>query len=491
MARIIDAFTQFFDDNGDPLVDGFLKFVESGTNNTDKDTFADVNEAIPNANPVPLDGAGRCPNVFGTGAYNVISYTNAMVQIQQFDPVSADTLLGAFSDWDSVTIYGEGDIIVGSDGLYYRSITTDNQNQNPVSSPGQWEEFKFIGVWNTNITYTTGDSVYGSDGILYLSLTGTNLGNNPTTDTTNWGNSSIPEWIAGATYSIGNLVFGSDGFLYSSNIDSNIGNDPISDPDSWSNAAAQGDQIQSITGTVASSALTVGLNTTVLDFRDAVLTDGSVTAISITAALSLIVPLGATLGTIDAIQSRLILLAIDNAGTVELAIVNLAGGNNLDETTLISITTIDATADSDNVIYSTTSRSSVPFRVVGYIESTQATAGTWLTAPSALQGAGGNALTSMSSLGYGQTWQTVTRTAGTTYYNTTGRPITYSTGEVFGSATVVTVSVVINGGSSIMIQNAVISSGNSRGSGLIIIPVGASYVFTHEGVSSLTSTELR
>jgi hypothetical protein len=31
----------------------------------------------------------------------------------------------------------------------------------------------------------------------------------------------------------------------------------------------------------------------------------------------------------------------------------------------------------------------------------------------------------MSSIGYGQTWQNVTgsRTTGTTYYNTTGRPI--------------------------------------------------------------------
>ena len=68
MARVIDPFSQFFDDNGDPLVNGFLKFVESGTNNTDKDTFADINETIANANPVPLTGAGRVHNVFGTGS---------------------------------------------------------------------------------------------------------------------------------------------------------------------------------------------------------------------------------------------------------------------------------------------------------------------------------------------------------------------------------------------------------------------------------------
>jgi hypothetical protein len=74
---------------------------------------------------------------------------------------------------------------------------------------------------------------------------------------------------------------------------------------------------------------------------------------------------------------------------------------------------------------STTARIGVAYRVVGYVESTQATAGTWATAPSTIQGAGGNAATAMSSVGYGQTWQDVTgsRTAGTTYYNTTGKPI--------------------------------------------------------------------
>jgi len=234
MARIIDPFAQFLDDNGDPLVDGFLKFVESGTNNTDKDTFADVNESIANANPVPLDGAGRCPNVFGTGAYNVISYTNAMVQIQQFDPVSADASLGAFSDWDSVTIYDEGDIVIGSDSLYYRSITTDNQNQNPISSPGQWEQFKFIGIWNTNITYTTGDSVYGSNGFLYVSRSGSNLGNDPISDFTNLEQYRfVGIWNTNFTYAAGDSVYASDGFLYLSRVGSNTGNDPISDATNW------------------------------------------------------------------------------------------------------------------------------------------------------------------------------------------------------------------------------------------------------------------
>jgi hypothetical protein len=493
MARIIDAFTQFFDDNGDPLADGKLKFVESGTNNTDKDTFADINETIKNANPVLLDGAGRCSNVFGTGAYNVISYTSADVQIQQFDPVSGDTFEGAFTDWDAVTIYDEGALVTGSDGLYYRSIASGNQNQNPTSTPAKWEQVKFVGVWNNDVTYSLGVSVYGSDGILYNSLAGTNLGNDPTTDSTKWGNSAIPTWIVGATYSTGNLVFGSNGFLYSSNTDSNIGNDPISDSVNWENVAVQGDQIQSVTGTVAANALTAGLNPSTLEFRSATLTDGAPATRIFSSAISLVVPSGATLGTIGTYQSRLVLLAIDNAGTIELAIANLIGGNNLDETTLVSTTAIDTnavvtasiavttgimtvtavtsgaitvgmdisgtgvpedtyitsfgtgtggtgtyntniatavasttiTGVAGRAVYSTTARTDVAFRVVGFIESTQPVAGTWDTAPSTLQGMGGNALTAMGSIGYGQKWQEVTRTAGTTYYNTTGRPICF------------------------------------------------------------------
>jgi hypothetical protein len=131
------------------------------------------------------------------------------------------------------------------------------------------------------------------------------------------------------------------------------------------------------------------------------------------------------MGTVNAIQSRIVVIAINNAGTVELAAVNISGGSVLDETTLITTTAAVAAGNSATAYYSTTARTSVAYRVVGFVQSTQATAGTWATAPSTLQGYGGQALAAMSSLGYGQTWQVVTgsRVSGTTYYNTTGKPI--------------------------------------------------------------------
>lgn len=90
MARIIPSFKQYSDGNGNPLIGGFLRFLVSGSNNANKATYSDFARTLPNTNPVKLDGEGRCPNVFGDGAYNVISYDSDMQQIEQFDPVYGD-----------------------------------------------------------------------------------------------------------------------------------------------------------------------------------------------------------------------------------------------------------------------------------------------------------------------------------------------------------------------------------------------------------------
>ena len=207
--------------------------------------------------------------------------------------------------------------------------------------------------------------------------------------------------------------------------------------------------IQSITSSVAANALTVTLSPTTLDFRSSTLGSGTVVSRVISSPVSVVVSSGSTLGTVSAVQSRIVVLALDNAGTVELAVVNISGGTDLTETGLISTTAEGGAgaADSASTVYSTTARTSLAYRVVGYVESTQATAGTWATAPSTIQGYGGQALASMSSIGYGQTWQNLTasRALSTTYYNTTGKPITVSliVGPTGGSST--QVSLTING----------------------------------------------
>ena len=196
-----------------------------------------------------------------------------------------------------------------------------------------------------------------------------------------------------------------------------------------------------ITASVASSALTITLNATTLSFRSATIGSGTVNTRTVASPISVVVPSGATLGTTNAVLSRIMVLAIDNAGTVELAVVNQSSSINLDETTLISTTTIGASADLATVVYSTTGRSNVPFRVVGFIQSTQATAGTWNTAPSTIQGAGGNAVAAAGTVGYGQIWQDVTRSTGVTFYNTTGKPILFVCAPIASGTLTISIGV--------------------------------------------------
>lgn len=185
-------------------------------------------------------------------------------------------------------------------------------------------------------------------------------------------------------------------------------------------------QIQPISASVASSALTISASALTLDFRSTTLTSGTVTTVTGTPS-NLVISSGSTLGTVSATQSRIVVIAMNNGGTIELAAVNISGGNQLDETNLISTTAEGGAgaADSASTIYSTTARTSLAYRVIGFIQSTQATAGTWATAPSTIQGYGGQALNAMSSLGYGQAWYVVTgsRALSTVYYNTTGKPM--------------------------------------------------------------------
>lgn len=233
--------------------------------------------------------------------------------------------------------------------------------------------------------------------------------------------------------------------------------------------AAPQSQIRSIGASVAANALTISASALSLDFRSATLGSGTVSTVSGTPT-NLVVPSAATLGTVNAVQSDLIVLALNNAGTIELAVVNIAGGNDLSETGLISTTAISAAATAANVVYSTTARTNVAYRVIGLIRSTQATAGTWATAPSLVQGMGGNALDAMQSLGYGQTWQTFSvpaqRTNSVTYYNTTSKPIV----------------VLINSttsGATFTIGGVNVSGTHSNASGTIeayIVPPGQSYI---------------
>ncbi len=211
MARYIEPASYNPSSIGSPLVNGKLFFFKSGTN-TPLATFKDQFELIPNTNPVLIPANGVTPNIFFTGSAKVVKTADDLLtgetgkQLSSIDPVGGETELGNFTLWDTSVSYDLNDIVEGSDGEFYKSLSNANQANDPTTSADKWELFKLIGVWNTNITYSISDVVLSTVGNLWKALTAT-AGNDPETDDgTNWlpAIDELPTSIATAT----NLVKG-------------------------------------------------------------------------------------------------------------------------------------------------------------------------------------------------------------------------------------------------------------------------------------------
>jgi len=152
-----------------------------------------------------------------------------------------------------------------------------------------------------------------------------------------------------------------------------------------------------ISATVSSKIITVALkgengsdpsatNPVIVAFRDESLTTGTPNIRTITAALSVTLSSGSTLGFAAALAGRIYAWAIDNAGTVELALSRTA--DIFSESNLVSTTAEGGAgaADSASIMYSATARSNVACRCIGYIEiTTGAIAGEWDNAPTKVQ----------------------------------------------------------------------------------------------------------
>jgi hypothetical protein len=159
----------------------------------------------------------------------------------------------------------------------------------------------------------------------------------------------------------------------------------------------------SIVATVASNALTVALKTKndtdpsatdpiLFKFRNATIGTGDYTTMALTAALSLVISSGSTLGTVSGAAHRLYLGVANDGGTLRLFLYNPLVAATLSLAGLHDAQVYSSTAeggagaaDSAQVLYSGTAFTSKAIRLLGYVESTQATAGTWATTPSKIQ----------------------------------------------------------------------------------------------------------
>lgn len=139
-----------------------------------------------------------------------------------------------------------------------------------------------------------------------------------------------------------------------------------------------------ISSSVASNALTLTVTDSAgstpstsspvrIPFRSSTASIGSNTLRSVTSALSITIPSGTTIGTTSGQTEWLYLYAIDNAGTIELA-VTVDG--RPDEGSLVSTTAVSG-GSTRTTLYSATARSNVACKLIGRVKILESTAGTW------------------------------------------------------------------------------------------------------------------
>lgn len=235
------------------------------------------------------------------------------------------------------------------------------------------------------------------------------------------------------------------------------------------------------TPTVAASALTIpftGLDGNVIaaaniayvNFRSATAGSGAIAQLALTSAQSLVVPSGASLGSVSAVATTYALAAFNNAGSIIYGIINpvtLPLVDGIATTTLLS-----GSSTSAGVWYTTTALTSKAYTIIGYFTATEATAGTWATAPSAVQVATSSVVSNLFSR----------VVLGTSTATTSGTTIDFTGIPSWARRVVVNFTgVSTNGTSSYIVQIG--DSGGIENSGYL---GASSNVFSASGSSAFT-----
>lgn len=270
--------------------------------------------------------------------------------------------------------------------------------------------------------------------------------------------------------------------------------------DSTSRGAARsslGIDLPTLAFSVGASAMTIALKSAAgadgsatapvsLGFRSATLSSAALLVRQATAALSLVVSSGSTLGMSNATDAWLYVYALDNSGAIELAISKKYFGHNF-----IGSTSTEGgagAADSGTVIYSTTARTSVPMRLLYAVRSNQTTAGTWAAVP--VETVMADAFIPDQLAGQVMTDVSGSRALATNYTNSTNKTITcYVSGVQTTGGNGGTLQALLDG-VTIMTQGTVaVSSGftGQRPGMTFGVPPGSVYRVNDGGNTSLTT----
>lgn len=227
-----------------------------------------------------------------------------------------------------------------------------------------------------------------------------------------------------------------------------------------------------------------------IGMRSSTLTSGAFNRRSVTSALSVVVSSGSTLGHANGTAQNIYVYAIDNAGTVELAV----SSSLYKENQVISTTAEGGAgaADSNSTVYSTTARSNVPFRLIAVLVSTQTTAGTWAAVPTTVAVGGMGQLAESDKLIAILTGSPATVTSGNPiiyptktqdlyncYSTSTGKftaPVSdyylVTTGGAAAAGTAARIHIYVNGSLHSIIGTITSTDGQYAGSGICYCPAG-------------------
>ena len=166
-----------------PAIGGSLTFYAKGTN-TPKDTHSDQAGAVPNPNPMTLDGSGRpTTDIWLTGAYTVVAKTSGGVVIDEADidtpvppgislpaPAAGKFIQGNGTQWVAVDLFllpdpvgSDGFAVVASGGGYGLAPFPVAPAPNSVISAGSFKQGDGSGTnfclqqWGSGSAPATGD----------------------------------------------------------------------------------------------------------------------------------------------------------------------------------------------------------------------------------------------------------------------------------------------------------------------------------------------
>jgi hypothetical protein len=400
---------QFVDTAGAPMSGGTLTFYAAGTT-TLQNTYTDSTGVTPNSNPMTLNSRGEPANeIWLTGG---ASYKVLLKDSSGATTWTVDNLTGVN---DVTAQLGNEWVASGLTATYVSatSFTVTGDQRTTLHVGRRLKTTNTAGTVYSTITASafgavTTVTVVNDSGTLDSGLSSVSYGVLANANT------SLPSFQAkgdivsqSAAGTLARLAVGTDGYVLTPLAGATTGLAYL--PPNMGFSLVNG----YLDFSVAASALTVAIkgfdgndpsatNPVYVLFRSATAATGSLTLRKLTAATSVVVSSGSTLGATNSVAFRVWVVGYDDAGTFRLAVINCVStaagaGAGRDVTGIyplsgwgIASSTAEGgagAADSSQIFYTGTAVSSKAYVTLGYAtwESGLAAVGTWSAGPTRAQ----------------------------------------------------------------------------------------------------------